>query len=171
MSSSFSKTLASSSSAAFLVARQAVYNTPNIAKVTTISPIQMIIGKIWEVVTDPLQLLSAVYLLCMVGLVVGGVTGKLTRLFKHLTKSKSNKTNTDDDEELKVFECEVCRMQLRPARGRAQKILSRKNFICSNCGAKGSAFFDIHNLQDPRAIKRLERLKKEEEDENLAYDD
>lgn len=166
---STSQTVASSM---FLVARKAVYNTPNIATVTTISPLQIVFGKIWEVVSDPLQLLSAVYVACMVGLIIGGITGKLQTFVKNLLKKKSkNGIEEEEDSELKVYECEVCRMQLRPARGRAQKILSRKNFLCSNCGAKGTSFFDINDLEDPRALRRLERLKKEEEDENLAYED
>lgn len=66
-------------------------------------------------------------------------------------------------------------MQLRPARGRAKAILAREKFRCQKCGAKASSFFDIDNLDDPRAVARLERLerekKAEEEGDGLDADD
>jgi len=62
-------------------------------------------------------------------------------------------------------------MELRPARGRAEKIFGRERFRCSKCGAKASAYFDIDDLNDPRAVARLERIAKEkEEEDNQEYD-
>jgi hypothetical protein len=59
-------------------------------------------------------------------------------------------------------------MELRPARGRAKAIFARERFRCQKCGAKAFSFFDIDDMNDPRAVARLQRLEKEklEEDEN-----
>jgi hypothetical protein len=61
-------------------------------------------------------------------------------------------------------------MELRPARGRAEKIFGRERFRCSKCGAKASAYFDIDDLTDPRAVARLERIAREKEEEDNAPD-
>ena len=63
-----------------------------------------------------------------------------------------------------VFECEKCKMELRPARGRAEAIFGRERFRCSRCGSKASAYFNVDDLTDPRAVARLERIKKEQEE-------
>ena len=71
-----------------------------------------------------------------------------------------------------TFECEVCKMVMRPARGRAETIFGRERFRCSRCGAKADAYFDIDDLNDPRAVDRLERLKREQEErDNYEADD
>lgn len=62
-----------------------------------------------------------------------------------------------------IFECEVCKMEMRPARGRAEVIFGKERFRCSRCGSKAAAYFDIDNMDDPRAVARLERIKKEQE--------
>jgi hypothetical protein len=62
-------------------------------------------------------------------------------------------------------------MELRPARGRAQVILGRERFRCSRCGAKASAYFNIDDMNDPRAVARLERLKEQENLEEADIDD
>ena len=67
-----------------------------------------------------------------------------------------------------VCACQSCGMEMRPARGRAQVILGRERFRCSRCGAKASAYFDIDDMNDPRAVARLERMK---EAENLEEAD
>ena len=61
-------------------------------------------------------------------------------------------------------------MELKPAKGRAKAIFARPTFRCQKCGAKASSYFDIDDLEDPRAVARLERLEKEklEEDDNRA---
>jgi hypothetical protein len=43
---------------------------------------------------------------------------------------------------------------MRPAKGRADIILGRERFRCSRCGAKAAAYFNIDDLEDPRAIAR-----------------
>ena len=70
-----------------------------------------------------------------------------------------------------TFECEVCRMEMRPARGRAEAIFGRSRFRCSRCGAKADAYFDVDNMEDPRAVSRLERIEKEKNNENFGDGD
>jgi rubredoxin len=65
-----------------------------------------------------------------------------------------------------TFECQVCKMVMRPARGRAEAIFGRERFRCSRCGAKADAYFDIDDTDDPRALARLERLKREQEEKD-----
>ena len=62
-------------------------------------------------------------------------------------------------------------MEMRPARGRAQVILGRERFRCSRCGAKASAYFDIDDMNDPRAVARMERMKEAENLEEADIDD
>lgn len=62
-----------------------------------------------------------------------------------------------------IFECEVCKMEMRPAKGRAEVIFGKERFRCSRCGAKAAAYFDIDNMEDPRAVARVERLTREQE--------
>ena len=69
-----------------------------------------------------------------------------------------------------IFECEICKMEMRPARGRAEIIFGKERFRCSRCGSKASAYFDIDNMEDERAVARLERKKREEEEKD-NYDD
>ena len=45
-------------------------------------------------------------------------------------------------------------MEMRPAKGRADIILGRERFRCSRCGAKAAAYFNIDDLEDPRAVAR-----------------
>jgi hypothetical protein len=45
-------------------------------------------------------------------------------------------------------------MEMRPAKGRADIILGRERFRCSRCGAKAAAYFNIDNMEDPRAVAR-----------------
>jgi hypothetical protein len=70
-----------------------------------------------------------------------------------------------------TFECEVCKMEMRPARGRAEAIFGRPRFRCSRCGAKASSYFDVDDMSDPRAVARLERLDKEKNEEWTDDDD
>lgn len=87
-------------------------------------------------------------------------------------KNSKDKTQSPSVEDLpfQTFECQKCGMELRPARGRAEKIFGRERFRCSKCGAKASAYFDIDDLTDPRAVARLERIAREKEDEENAPD-
>lgn len=56
-------------------------------------------------------------------------------------------------------------MEMRPARGRAKAIFAKKQFRCPKCGSKADSFFDIDDMDDPRAVERLERL------ERMKYED
>ena len=73
-----------------------------------------------------------------------------------------------DDSPLQIFECEVCQMEMRPAKGRADVIFGRERFRCSRCGAKASAYFNVNDLTDERAVARLERIKEQEESDDYA---
>lgn len=105
---------------------------------------------------------------------------KFSSFFSSLRSLLTGKKNKSEDtttvaklEELpyQVFECEVCEMQMRPAKGRAEKIFGRDRFRCSRCGSKASSYFNIDDLSDPRAVERIERLAKEKEDEDSLGDD
>jgi hypothetical protein len=69
------------------------------------------------------------------------------------------------------FECASCHLVLQPAPGRAAKVLGRERFRCVRCGAPSSAFFDVADLQDPRALQRQQRLRREAEEALHQYDD
>ena len=71
-----------------------------------------------------------------------------------------------DDLPFQIFECSKCQMEMRPAKGRAEVIFGRERFRCSRCGAKASAYFNVDDLTDPRAIERLERIAREKEEED-----
>ena len=83
-----------------------------------------------------------------------------------LSKKEGDKGYVTPVEELpfQTFECEKCGMEMRPARGRAEAIFGRERFRCSRCGSKASAYFNVDDLNDPRAVARLERLKREKDD-------
>ena len=49
--------------------------------------------------------------------------------------------------------------------GRAEKIFGRERFRCARCGSKASAYFNIDDMNDPRAVARIERLQDEESDD------
>ena len=62
-------------------------------------------------------------------------------------------------------------MEMRPAKGRADIILGRPRFRCSRCGSKAASYFNIEDMNDPRAVKRLERLKAQEEMDEADIDE
>jgi len=95
----------------------------------------------------------------------------LQKFFKIFGRGTLSKKQGDEGyvkpvEELpfQTFECEKCRMEMRPARGRAEAIFGRERFRCSRCGSKASAYFNVDDLSDPRAVARLERIKREQEE-------
>jgi hypothetical protein len=77
----------------------------------------------------------------------------------------------ETDLPFQTFECEKCKMEMRPARGRAEAIFGRARFRCSRCGAKAASYFDVDDLSDPRAVARLERIEKEKNEEWADEDD
>ena len=62
---------------------------------------------------------------------------------------------------------------MRPARGRAEVIFGRPRFRCSKCGSKADAYFNVDDMDDSRAVARLQRLEEEanREDYDDVYDD
>ena len=89
-----------------------------------------------------------------------------------LVKKPGDAANQDEEElPFQTFECEVCKMEMRPARGRAEAIFGRPRFRCSRCGAKASSYFDVDDMNDPRAVARLERIEKEKNEEWADDDD
>ena len=89
-----------------------------------------------------------------------------------LVKKKGEEESAvEADLPFQTFECEVCKMEMRPARGRAEAIFGRPRFRCSRCGSKASAYFDVDDLDDPRAVARLERIEREKNEEWLEDED
>ncbi len=89
-----------------------------------------------------------------------------------LVKKKGEEEKVEEvDLPFQTFECEVCKMEMRPARGRAEAIFGRPRFRCSRCGSKASSYFDVDDLEDPRAVARLERIEKEKNEEWLDDED
>lgn len=64
-----------------------------------------------------------------------------------------------------IFECDVCGMEMRPARGRAEIVFGRDRFRCARCGSKASSYFNIDDMNDPRAVARKERIIREKAEE------
>jgi len=99
---------------------------------------------------------------------------KFLKLFGRgtLSKAKGDEGYVTPVEELpfQIFECEKCGMEMRPARGRADAIFARERFRCSRCGSKASSYFNIEDLTDPRAVARLERIKKDKEEKDAMMD-
>ena len=96
-----------------------------------------------------------------------GTAGRPPPFRKPLTPSPSQ-THTgspvdvpEEDLPFQTFECEVCKLEMRPARGRSEAIFGRPRFSCSRCGAKADAFFDVDDMEDERAVARKERVDKE----------
>lgn len=151
----------SSQSPAFVSASTALYRSHSQG-----SQQQSIINKVIARVTDvasglnPMQILGGIYVVFMVGMLATGVLSR-TKLLVNLVRGNREET-------LQLYECEFCGMEMRPARGRALQILSKRGFRCAQCGAPGSAFFDTENLGDPRAVARLHRLRKEKRKEQKA---
>lgn len=114
---------------------------------------------------NPMQLLGGLYVVFLAGMLANGVLYKVKQFVRFVKGVK--------EEPPQLYECEFCRLEMRPARGRETQILSRRGFRCAQCGAPGSAFFNTENMADPRAIARLRRLKseKKKERERLYGDD
>lgn len=154
-----------------IIAYDAVYkeSKEDVFETVIDSPLLNVIG----ILFNPLTLVLALYFSSVAWSNVVWFQ-QILKLFGRgkLVENKSNKDKTPSVEDLpfQTFECQKCGMELRPARGRAEKILGRERFRCSKCGAKASAYFDIDDLNDPRAIARLERIATEKEDEDNAPD-
>jgi hypothetical protein len=53
-------------------------------------------------------------------------------------------------------------MSLYPAKGRVMNVLGHPKFKCSRCGSPASAFFDVRDMNDKRAVDRLIKLEEAE---------
>lgn len=122
--------------------------------------------KVIDVVFNPVALIVSIYVII---LGYGKVSQFLPTLFGIFgNKEKSNELKAAQklaDLPYQIFECEVCKMQMRPAKGRADKIFGRESFRCARCGSKAASYFNIDDLTDPRAVERLDRLAREAEGE------
>eukprot|EP01040_Poterioochromonas_malhamensis_P007982 gene7982-8627_t len=113
-----------------------------------------------------LYLYGFVYLLSVIGNIFKPVVRSVDKL-----RNKNGKIDLKQIEELKnksefdIYECEVCQMELRPAKGRAKIVLAKPAFRCPKCGAKSVKFFNIYDMKDSRAKARWERLQREREEE------
>jgi len=157
-----------------IVAFDSVYEDVVEEKTVIEKAVDSPLSKVLEVCFNPTTLLLAVYL-SSIGWSKVTWLQQILKIFGKGTLVKKNDGSAEVEvEELpfQIFECEKCKMEMRPARGRAEKIFARKRFRCPRCGSKAGAFFDVDNMEDPRAVERLERLKQEKEDEdNEIYGD
>jgi hypothetical protein len=115
-----------------------------------------------DVVTNPMSLIMVGYAIFFGTTFVSGLVMTILRqlgLFKKPEPTAAEKKLQDVP--FQVFECEVCQMQLRPAKGRAEMVFGRRLFRCSRCGSKADAYFNIEDMSDPRAVLRQERLDRE----------
>mmetsp|Transcript_28223 Transcript_28223/g.38851 ORF Transcript_28223/g.38851 Transcript_28223/m.38851 type:complete len:241 (+) Transcript_28223:3-725(+) len=130
------------------------------------------LSKVVDVVFNPLSLIVSLY---VVILGYGKATQFLPKFLNFIgwnKKSAASASNSETpDLPYQIFECEICQMQMRPAKGRADKIFSRERFRCARCGAKATSYFNIDDLSDPRAAGRLERLAREAEEDTAAEED
>lgn len=154
-----------------IVAYESVYNDEKEDRVSIIMD-NKVFSKVFSVLTNPLALIMSIYLIIVFYNKIGDSFNQFLSIFGK-GKDKRLESTVSKLVELpyQVFECENCQMQMRPAKGRAEKIFGREKFRCSRCGAKASAYFNIDDTNDPRAIARIERIQQEENDENYGDDD
>eukprot|EP01041_Mallomonas_annulata_P001370 gene1370-2643_t len=118
-------------------------------------------SKVLEICFNPTTLLLALYV-SSVGWSKVLWFQRILKIFgKGALASGDGKVETVEDLPFQIFECEKCQMEMRPARGRAETIFGRERFRCPRCGSKASAYFNVEDMTDPRAVARAERLEKE----------
>lgn len=144
-----------------LVAAKSLYKVQS--KGSESSPFIIVAKRVFEIFSNlnPIQILGGMYVLILIGMFASGVVSKSKKLVKSI------QGQTVDPPQL--YECEFCKLEMRPARGRETQIFSRRGFRCAQCGAPGSAFFNTENLGDPRAVARLRRIEKEKKKEQEKY--
>lgn len=124
-----------------------------------------------ELVRKPLLFMTTLYVVLLIAkgvISLSKMVGPASSGGQSVAESKSAGSS---EEPLQVLECERCGVQLHPARGRAERVLSNPKFHCSRCGAGASAFFDINSKTDPRALTRLERLEREAVEDYSEYEE
>ena len=135
------------------------------------------IANIFTILFNPTSLVLALYFSSIAWSKVSWMQRLLTMVGRGDTKTKGKSSaasagvDSSDSSPLQIFECEVCQMEMRPAKGRADVIFGRERFRCSRCGAKASAYFNVNDLSDERAVARLERIKEQEESDDYADDE
>ncbi|KAJ1429054.1 hypothetical protein B484DRAFT_62400 [Ochromonadaceae sp. CCMP2298] len=121
------------------------------------------VGRVVGVVFNPMMFVTSSYVVLMSGNVIFQTFKTiLTKL--GVVKKDENAPPTAaelDKMPYQIFECEVCQIQLRPAKGRAESIFGRERFRCSRCGSKAESYFNIDDMEDVRAVDRKERLEQE----------
>ncbi|RYH17021.1 hypothetical protein EON65_29220 [archaeon] len=118
--------------------------------------------------SNPINLMVAVYFIFFGikkvnqfgAFVYNLITGKKTDATSEQDIQAETKTSG-----LHTFECNKCGTQVFPARDRVYAMLHNPRFRCASCGAKAASFFDINDMDDPRAVARIERLRQEKEEE------
>ena len=159
-----------------VVAFDSVYDDEKEDKVSVVldSPFSRVIN----VAFNPIALVVSLYVFILASNKISDFFSSILaavglRKKDELLPSEKEKKKKEELEAMpfQVFECEKCQMQMRPAKGRADKIFGRERFRCSRCGAKASSYFNVDDMDDPRAVARLERLEQEAEEESYLEDD
>lgn len=164
------------------ISYETIYNDEKEDRVSTIVD-NRTISQVLGLITNPLALLLFIYTVLLgYNKVVDTWNNIISLIFKRKGKDKSSNSNSNSkgnitsssntqlqstvntiiDLPFQIYECEICQMQMRPAKGRAEKIFSRERFRCARCGSKASAYFNIDDMNDARAVARMERLQEEE---------
>jgi hypothetical protein len=88
----------------------------------------------------------------------------LRSMFGEIPNYKHTTSTVAELAELHEFQCECCGYTIFPARGREGKFFP-SDFKCPmpECDASKDAFFDVHDLTDPRAVAYREQ------DEDFEY--
>ena len=168
------------------ISYETIYNDDKEDRVSTIVD-NRTISQVLGLITNPLALLLFIYTVLLgYNKVVDTWNNLISLIFKRKGKDNSSNSNTNNkgsitssssntqlqstvntiiDLPFQIYECEICQMQMRPAKGRAEKIFSRERFRCARCGSKASAYFNIDDMNDTRAVARMERLQQEEADD------
>ena len=163
------------------ISYETIYNDDKEDRVSTIVD-NRTISQVLGLITNPLALLLFIYTVLLgYNKVVDTWNNMISLIFKRKGKDNSSNSkgsitsssntqlqstvNTIIDLPFQIYECEICQMQMRPAKGRAEKIFSRERFRCARCGSKASAYFNIDDMNDTRAVARMERLQQEEADD------
>ena len=124
-----------------------------------------------EIIFNPVALVFLLYFILVgynqITVLFNNIVSALT--FRKISHQPVIEQSTDTA--FQVFECEVCEMQLRPAKGRAEKILSRDRFRCARCGARASSYYDIEDMTDQRAVARIRKIEGAQAEQDLIDDE
>lgn len=151
-----------------ILAMRSLYKEEKVNKTHII--LDRAVSKVLTVVFNPVFFVLSIYFFLVGYKKIGDFFGGIFSRFSGKKNVEAVPAAVKEATAYQVYECEKCQMQLRPAKGRAKKVLSNPRFRCSRCGASASAYFDIDDMSDERAVERLERLKREE-NEDYGEDD